>query len=103
MRALSLQSSALLIYFSSLMTVSSAAETANNTELPFARFIGTTPCDGPIRQLLEIPTDAKSDIVQWTLVLQRDAKSAAPTSYKLRFTYGPTVQGQPGLTGSAST
>jgi len=75
-------------------------ELATDSEAAFATFVGTTPCDTPIRRVLEIPADAKSDIVQWTLTLYQDAQAATPTRYEIRFTYGTTAQGKPGLTDS---
>jgi hypothetical protein len=98
MRAIQFRKRALLLVWSILTAFSSASE-ANNQKSVFGKFVGTTPCDAPIRRLLDISADVKSDIVQWTLTLYSDEKSA-PAGYELRYTYGSTMQGKPGLTGS---
>jgi hypothetical protein len=63
-------------------------------------FVGSTPCGGAVSAMLGIPPEAKAELIEWKLTLyqSRDAQSAA---YHLRWSYGPTVPNQPGLSRNA--
>jgi len=69
----------------------------------YGQFVGSTPCDIIVRQQLGIAADADSNLIQWQLTLHHDPQTQAPAGYRLRCTYGATVQGTPGLAGAKST
>src|SRR5688500_4763584 len=61
------------------------AESSSASAPPvFGEFVGTTPCTEAIRPLLDIPMDAKSEVIRWKLTLTRDANTGLPAAYKLR-------------------
>jgi hypothetical protein len=65
-------------------------------------FVGTTPCDDAIRSLLQLPVDAKADLIEWELTLhQAPAANSGTPSYQLRYAYGPAVPNRPGLAADA--
>jgi hypothetical protein len=66
-------------------------------------FVGSSPCDTAIRQPLGIPADTDANLIQWRLTLHQDPQTREPAGYQLRFTYGATVQGTPGLAGAKTT
>lgn len=55
-------------------------------------FCGSSPCDAPIRQILGIPTNAESDIIEWKLTLHEE-----PRRFELRCDHGSTAPNKPGL------
>ena len=57
-------------------------------------FCGSTPCDESIGRLLGISTN---EIMEWKLTLQRDPKTGALGTYRLRCDYGMTVPNKPGI------
>jgi hypothetical protein len=82
----------------SLGTTGLNAQTGSpNDPSVFGVFVGSSPGDEPIRQMLKIPADAKSDLIQWNLTLYQDPKTRAPSRYELRCAYGSTGAGKPGL------
>jgi len=72
------------------------AQTTSDSSV-FGVFAGNSPSGEAIRPLLQIPPDAKADLIQWRLALYQDAKTLAPTRYQLHCDYGPAVPGLPGL------
>jgi hypothetical protein len=62
-----------------------------------AVFAGSSPAEESIRPFLQIPQDAKADLIEWKLTLHQDPRTAAPANYHLQYTYGLTVPGKPGL------
>ena len=60
-------------------------------------FEGSTPCEGPIRAILQIPPAAKADLIEWELTLEQPSSTADTGTYRLRYAYGATQAGQPGL------
>jgi hypothetical protein len=62
-----------------------------------AVFEGSTPCDNPIRTILQIPPDAKADLIEWELTLQQAAATSKTGTYHLWYAYGATEAGRPGL------
>jgi hypothetical protein len=72
------------------------AQTASDSSI-FGFFTGSSPSGEAIRPLLQIPPDANADLIQWRLTLYQDAKTLAPTKYRLQCDYGPAVPGLPGL------
>src|SRR5215510_7686583 len=66
-------------------------------------FVGGSPCGETIRQLLGIPAEEKCDLILWTLTLHEDSATHAPLRYELRYKYGPTTQGRPGVSRGATT
>jgi hypothetical protein len=73
-----------------------SAQTTSDSSV-FGVFAGSSPAGEAIRPLLQIPRDAKADLIQWRLILYHDAKTLAPTRYRLHCDYGPAVPGLPGL------
>lgn len=69
----------------------------------FGVFAGSSPCGAPIRQLLGIPPDAAADLMQWRLTLYQDAATRAPSRYELRYAYGSTAPGRPGIASNVRT
>jgi hypothetical protein len=90
-----------LLGLSVLGGMSRAAERGDAaSESVFGQFVGSSPCGESIRQLLRIPADADSDLIQWKLTLRQDPKTKAPAGYKLHCDHGKTVPGTPGLSGA---
>lgn len=52
-------------------------------------FVGTSPCGAQIRTALRIPSETACDMILWKLWIYEGR-------YRLRATYGASVQGQPG-------
>ena len=69
----------------------------------FGVFAGSSPCGDAIRQLLGISSDVPADLVQWKLTLYQDPKTLAPARYELRYDYGSTAAGKPGLATGVKT
>src|SRR5262245_53234290 len=69
----------------------------------FGVFAGSSPCGDAVRHLLGIPSDAEADLVQWKLTLYRDPKTLTPSRYELRYDYGSTAAGKPGLATGVKT
>ena len=69
----------------------------------FGVFVGSTPADERIRQLLRIPAGPKAEVMEWTLVLYQDPDSRTPTRYDLRCQYGLPAAGKPGLARGAQS
>ncbi len=63
----------------------------------FGEYIGSSPCGEAIQRMLQIPADAKPDLIEWDLILYQDPRTHSPTKYHLRCNYGHTEQGKPGL------
>jgi hypothetical protein len=70
---------------------------SNSHSSVFDVFVGSSPFGETIKSVLRIPPAASADLMQWTLTFYQDAKTLAPTSYKLHCEYGPAVPGLPGL------
>ena len=64
-------------------------------------YVGSTPCDEPVRALLGIPLEANAELIEWELTLEEAAGSGASAAYHLRYRFGRTRQNQPGLDASA--
>jgi iron complex transport system substrate-binding protein len=78
--------------------VLNAAEALNDAAYPvFGIFSGSSPCDGRIRGLVGIGSDARAELMNWNLVLHADAETHAPSTYDLHCAYGMTEAGKPGL------
>lgn len=61
-------------------------------------FVGSTPCGETVRGWLAIAPDAPCDLIEWKLRLQASSKLVpAPWAYELRYEYGATRQGRPGI------
>jgi hypothetical protein len=52
----------------------------------FGEFVGSSPCEGPLGALFDIPADANPP-VKWALTLYQDPKTLRPTVYKLNAEY----------------
>jgi hypothetical protein len=70
---------------------------SNSNSSVLGVFVGSSPFDETIKSLLRIPPAASADLMQWILTFYQDARTLAPTSYKLHCEYGPAVPGLPGL------
>lgn len=77
--------------------VTPAVAASGNEPPTVVTFAGTTPCDGPIRSLLDIPATSKAEIMRWKLTLVRDDKTKTPSRYELKADYGMTAAGTHGL------
>jgi hypothetical protein len=55
-------------------------------------FVGSTPCDAPVRRFLGIPARDKCDVIRWDLLLALDAKTVKPSRAVASIEYG--VSGQ---------
>src|SRR5262249_17852688 len=75
---------------------------ANGTRVS-AVFTGSSPCDEPIRRILQIPAAVDAHMIQWNLTLHHDSNTRAPGGYELLCKYGVTVPNQPGLNRGAPT
>lgn len=78
------------------------AQTTSDSSV-FGVFAGSSPSGESIRPFLQIPLDAHADLIEWRLTLYQDAKTLAPTRYRLHCDYGPAVAGLPGLGTKRST
>src|SRR5688572_74342 len=75
-----------------------ADENASGVEKSlYGQFVGSSPCGESIQRLLQIPADAKSELMQWNLTLNQNPQTKAPAGYILHCDYGSTVPGSPGL------
>jgi hypothetical protein len=74
--------------FSWQLFFTAAAPPQSSRFATYGAFVATTPCDTAVRAPLRIPTTANCELLQWSLVLSQDANTQAPTSYRLRVTYG---------------
>jgi hypothetical protein len=87
-----------ILALATLERTSRAVEKASGVEESlYGQFVGSSPCGESIQRLLHIPADAKSELMQWQLILYQDPKTRAPAGFRLRCDYGPTVPGLPGL------
>lgn len=60
-------------------------------------FFGTTPSEPEIRQRVGIPPESPSELLQWRLVLARDAQTGEPAGYELSCAFGTTAPNVPGI------
>ena len=60
-------------------------------------FVGNSPCGYFPRPMLNIPSNANCERIEWELTLYEDQKTHAPTSYILYNTYGIAQQGARGF------
>jgi hypothetical protein len=60
-------------------------------------FEGSTPSDEPIRAILQIPPDAKAELIEWEMTLQPAPSGGESGTYWLRYAYGATRAGRSGL------
>lgn len=60
-------------------------------------FEATTPCDDAPKALLKIPSGTKCEMMKWKLTLYQNAKTLAPSDYKLACEYGLPKQGTRGF------
>lgn len=91
-------------FLAMLLAMSLATGGLQAAEKPVTEvFTGTSPCEGAIRQLLDISNETSADIIQWTLTLNRDPATLAPSNYDLRYDYGPAASGRPGMGSGAQT
>jgi len=70
---------------------------SNSNLSVFGVFVGSSPFGETMKSLLQIPPAARADLMQWNLTLYQDARTLAPTTYKLHCEFGPAVPGLPGL------
>jgi hypothetical protein len=94
---------AILLAIGSAMSGLNGQASATNAPSVFGVFAGSSPCGDAIRQLLRIPSDVAADLVQWKLTLYQDPKTLAPSRYELRYEYGATASGKPGLAAGVRT
>ncbi len=98
----SLLTLALLLALGSRMTGLNA-QTSSADPSVLGVFAGSSPCGDAIRQLLGISSDVPADLVQWKLTLYQDPKTLTPSRYELRYDYGSTAAGKPGLATGVKT
>jgi hypothetical protein len=51
-------------------------------------FVGSTPCNAPVRSFLGIGSREKCEVIRWDLRLGVDERTAAPTRFQASFEYG---------------
>ena len=66
-------------------------------------FVGSTPCDSVSIPLLKIEANVKCELIKWKLRLFQDARSLAPSTYQLNYTYGLAQQGTNGVAQGGTT
>ena len=64
-------------------------------------FVGSTPCDETVRELLGIPRDANAELIEWELTFDQAVNATPSGTYQLRYRYGRTRPNQPGLDADA--
>ncbi|HEV3486439.1 MAG TPA: hypothetical protein VG106_13595, partial [Vicinamibacterales bacterium] len=60
-------------------------------------FRSSTPCDAPVRRLLDIPPAADAHLMEWKLTLDEPRSPGGSAHYQLMVRYGVTAAGHPGL------
>lgn len=71
-----------------LPVVAAASDSSVNKE---EIYVGSTPCDPPLKQLLGIPEEAKAELLEWRLTLTPALR------FDLHVNYGLTAPNVPGL------
>ena len=83
-----------------VLTVASFVEPASDART--AVFVGSTPCNGALRALLDIPRAENAELIEWELSLSDTGEPSTSGNYDLRFKFGKTRPNQPGLDADAS-
>ena len=80
----------------SLLLIATCAPAKPSAQSKLGVFVGTSPCDAVARRPLGIPATADCEMIKWSLTVDREPGTLAPTTYELNFAYGMT---QPNTTG----
>jgi hypothetical protein len=80
-----------------LVALLAAAGVAEPPQPGTAVFVGSTPGDRAIRELLAIPGHANVELIEWELTLAEAPAAGGAATYHLRYKFGPTRPNQPGL------
>jgi hypothetical protein len=76
---------------------------ASGTSSASLEFVATTPCNENLKKILNIPVSDKSEMVRWSLKLNYDEKTSAPSGFNLTCMYGMPKQGTKDLMPGATT